>query len=155
MDETEKPRRCIRCEGKLKPEEVGDTCDICRSRPQTRKNWKMIGTKPYRGINDPERIITCRLCGQEQSVAEIVQNDAECTTCLAAICAYCGCSDERGCIHPSFPNGELNCEWKDQGLCNFCFQRLAEEQFYLATGQAPLIVPIAPVERPLILAASL
>jgi len=98
--------------------------------------------KPYRGIADPGRIITCRLCDWKQAVAELINNRAKCFQCRTDICIYCGCSDERGCIHPSFPNGELICEWQDHGLCSFCFYKFAEEQYLVVTGRPHLIVPI-------------
>lgn len=108
--------------------------------------------QPYRGISDPERIITCRLCGWEARVAEMRQRGPECGQCGTYVCIYCGCSDERGCIHPSFPNGALTCEWTDQAVCSFCFNQFAEEQYLVVTGRANLIKPPVTIERPLLIA---
>lgn len=80
-----------------------------------------------------EARVTCLGCLTVVSVDAVLDNEGLCPTCDEMVCVICGCTMRKACVHPSFPNGELTCEWQDVGLCSFCFQKEAEIQYKAVT----------------------
>lgn len=105
----------------------------------------------YRGIADKNREIQCAVCCAVMLVGQAVAARGDCPNCGVEICVYCGCSAEAACIHPDFPNGELNCSWTMPSICSFCLERSREEDYYIASGRPERIKEPPPRIRPMVL----
>lgn len=84
-------------------------------------------------VSDPNRQVNCRNCGFQTTVEAADEVGPYCLNCDEVMCAFCGCTDTTPCFHPEFP--KMACGWKEPGMCDFCFNRIAEESFNAVTAK--------------------
>jgi hypothetical protein len=82
-------------------------------------------------IGDPNRIVQCRNCGFTSTVEAADAAGPFCAGCDEVKCAFCGCTDTTPCFHPEHP--KMACAWAEPGMCDFCFNKLAEESYIAVT----------------------
>jgi hypothetical protein len=109
----------------------------------------IVGEKEIIGHRNPKRVVECSFCESPQKVGDLVKKGGMCLNCETPLCAYCGCSEMRGCVHEDFPNGEYTCGWQAQGVCSFCHYIIAEEMYLIATKRESVVRERYP-EPPLI-----
>lgn len=74
--------------------------------------------------------ITCKSCGTVNGEISLTHTQGVCRGCDQDMCVVCGCTEDAACIHPDFPEGELNCSWsKVPAVCDHCFQKIAQEEY--------------------------
>lgn len=90
-----------------------------------------------------ERRTTCSNCDSAIGAVGVFETEGCCPVCGVPVCMFCGCTEERGCVHPSFPDGSYICEWQFLGVCSFCFYQQAEAEYGKAVRIAETLPPEA------------
>jgi hypothetical protein len=107
--------------------------------------------QPPLPIDALNRLVECASCRTQTSVYHLNAGEGSCPGCGRQICSFCGCTEERACIHPDYG---YPCGWVELGVCNFCSYEIAEAQYIAVTDGPDHVRPFTPRPRPSVLPAS-
>jgi hypothetical protein len=107
--------------------------------------------QPPLPIFDLNRLVECSSCRIQTSVYDLAAGEGLCRSCGSQLCSFCGCTDQRACIHPEYG---YPCSWYDAGVCDFCHWEIAEANFIALTEGPDHIRPFTPRLRPNVLSTS-
>jgi hypothetical protein len=105
--------------------------------------------QPPLAILDLNRIVECASCGSQSSVYDLAAGSGVCRGCGEQLCSFCGCTEQRACLHPDYG---YPCGWYDTGVCDFCHWEIAEADYFAVTGRP--VRPFTPRLRPGVLPGS-
>jgi hypothetical protein len=107
--------------------------------------------QPPLPILDLNRLVECASCRAQTSVYDLAAGEGSCPGCGRQICSFCGCTEERACIHPEYG---YPCSWYDVGVCIFCHYEIAEANYIAVTEGPEHVRPFTPRLRPGVLPGS-
>lgn len=111
---------------------------------------KRIGN-PRQPITSVDRSVECASCFLSDTVRAYLGRDGRCPGCGSPICSFCGCTEQRACLHPEYG---YPCGWSEIGVCDFCHWEIAEVNFLLVTAGPEHVPMFAERLRPSIVPAS-
>lgn len=104
----------------------------------------ILDNKP---INDITRTVECADCSKPFVVRTALEKGA-CPSCGNALCAFCGCTIAHRCLNTEAAE-DYPCTPREHATCNFCYNKITENNYYLGTDRKEKIEVFRPRRRAL------